>query len=70
MILLHEAITMAEVQRLARAIDARLVQDLNGNVVITPRRLERHGNSHVVRMPRRKRQLMHCTLPAAPEVTT
>jgi hypothetical protein len=39
MIRLHKSITLAEVRRAADIIGCRLIQDLRGNIVITPERV-------------------------------
>jgi len=69
MIKLHRDITLDEVRQIADLLDAALIQDLRGNITITPRRaIPAQGNGNVVKLPRRKRQFMHCNLPTGPEV--
>ncbi|MCB0252546.1 MAG: hypothetical protein KDI55_02340 [Anaerolineae bacterium] len=65
MISLHPTITMADVIRIAEYLDCKLVQDMCGNIVITPRR-SAHTNANVHKFPRHKRQIMHADLPTDP----
>ena len=68
MISLHPDYTVAEAAHAARILDGRLVQDGQGNVVITPRRAEeRHGNGHILKRPRRHGQIVGARLPELPE---
>ncbi len=66
MITFHPNFSVAEVARAARQIDAHLVQDGRGNIVVTPG-ADRHTNANVVRMPRHKGQIMHADLPTGPD---
>ena len=66
MITFHPDFTMAEVARIANYLDANLIQDGRGNLVITPRQALQ-SNANVVKMPRRKRQIVGADLPTGPE---
>lgn len=67
MITLHPDFTLAEVARIANHLDAELVQDGRGGVVITPRKAI-HTNANVVKFSRPQYQHFGPDLPTGPEV--